>query len=73
MSRILILRPRIDGLVPNTPGTGKLSKAGSARKRQLDSPSISRVKNGIASSSPDYKSSPAIKLEEQMNNMGAIP
>ncbi|KAH7369290.1 DNA polymerase subunit alpha B [Plectosphaerella cucumerina] len=57
----------IDGIVPNTPGTGKLSKAASARKRALETPSMSRVRAEVASSSPDYKS--PLRLEDQLNAM----
>lgn len=65
----------LDGLVPNTPaGSGKLNKLTSTRKRQLETPSISRVKAGHPASSPDApKSSPARGLEEQMNSLGVIP
>ncbi|KAL1844678.1 hypothetical protein VTK73DRAFT_2044 [Phialemonium thermophilum] len=46
----------LEGLVPTTPGTGKLGKMSSARKRQLETPSISRVKSEHPGSSPDNKS-----------------
>lgn len=61
----------LEGLVPNTPGTGKLNKVASARKRQLDTPSISRVKSEHPASSPDHKS--PSKLEDQLNSLGALP
>lgn len=38
-----------------TPGSGKLSKSGSIKKRILETPSVSRVKANMLSSSPDYK------------------
>lgn len=55
----------LDGLVPNTPGSGKLKS--SAKKRAYETPSVSRVKAEIPSSSPDYKSS--TNLEDQLNSM----
>jgi DNA polymerase alpha subunit B len=64
----------LDGLVPNTPGgAGKVNKLSSTRKRQLETPSFSRVKAGHPVTSPDNKSSPARGLEEHMNNLGVIP
>ncbi|KAM0328523.1 hypothetical protein ACHAQA_004930 [Verticillium albo-atrum] len=57
----------LDGLLPNTPGSGKLNKSGSARKKPYETPSMSRVK-GVPASSPDFKSSP-LKLEDQLNSM----
>lgn len=62
----------LDGLVPNTPGTGKLNKvAASAKKRQAGTPSISRIKSEHQASSPDYKS--PSKSEDQSNSLGAVP
>lgn len=56
----------LDGLVPNTPGSGKLSNKGaSAKKRAYETPSVSRVKAEVASSSPDYKATPS-KMEDQL-------
>ena len=57
---------RIDGLVPNTPATGRLNKVGSLRKRALETPSVSRVKAEPLSSSP-------MRAEDQLNALGAIP
>ncbi|KAK7751678.1 DNA-directed DNA polymerase alpha subunit pol12 [Diatrype stigma] len=58
----------LDGLVPNTPGAGKLNK--SAPKRKLVTPSVSRVKENIPSSSPDFKS---LRIDNQLDSMNAIP
>ncbi|WYZ38581.1 hypothetical protein EsH8_III_000495 [Colletotrichum jinshuiense] len=57
----------LDGLVPSTPGSGRLNKPSSIRKKTHETPSISRVKAEIPSSSPDYKG--ASKMEEQLNSM----
>ncbi|ROT43703.1 DNA polymerase subunit alpha B [Sodiomyces alkalinus F11] len=61
----------LDGLVPNTPGsglgTGRLSKVGSARRNPYDTPSMSRVKGDLVGSSPDYKT--PSRMEEQLNAM----
>ncbi|KDN64977.1 putative DNA polymerase alpha/epsilon subunit B [Colletotrichum sublineola] len=45
----------LDGLVPSTPGPGKLNKPSSVRKKANETPTMSRVKAEIPSSSPDYK------------------
>lgn len=57
----------LDGLMPSTPGSGRLSKQGSLRKKTHVTPTMSRVKAEIPSSSPDYKG--ASKMEEQLNSM----
>ncbi|KAI1076316.1 DNA polymerase subunit alpha B [Whalleya microplaca] len=59
----------LDGLVPNTPGTGKLSK--NASKKRLETPSMSRIKGDIPTSSPDHKS--PMRVDSQLDSMGAIP
>lgn len=64
-------RHRLEGMVPNTPATGKLSKSASKRRHQLETPSMTRVKGNIPSSSPDYKS--PMRLENQLDSMNAIP
>jgi len=64
------LDPSLDGLVPNTPATAKLSKS-SAKRRQMETPSMSRVKADIPSSSPDRKT--PSQLENQLNSLGAVP
>ncbi|KAI4868265.1 DNA polymerase alpha, subunit B [Hypoxylon rubiginosum] len=61
----------LEGMVPNTPATGKLSKSASKRRHQLETPSMTRVKGNIPSSSPDYKS--PMRLENQLDSMNAIP
>jgi DNA polymerase alpha subunit B len=58
-------------MVPNTPATGKLNKSSNQKKRPYETPSMSRVKAEIPSSSPDYKS--PMKLEDQLNSMNALP
>lgn len=68
---MLLLCDRIDGLVPSTPGTAKLNKSSSLKKRPLETPSISRAKAGHVGSSPDSKT--PSKLGDQLNSMGAIP
>ncbi|KAL2760463.1 hypothetical protein ACRALDRAFT_2024434 [Sodiomyces alcalophilus JCM 7366] len=59
----------LDGLVPNTPGSG--SGTGRPSKRRnlnpYDTPSISRVKGDLVGSSPDYKT--PSRMEEQLNAM----
>ncbi|KAI0167157.1 DNA polymerase alpha, subunit B [Hypoxylon sp. FL1284] len=61
----------LEGMVPNTPGTAKLSKSLPRRRTQLETPSMSRVKGNIPSSSPDFKS--PLRLENQLDSMNAIP
>ncbi|CAJ2508043.1 Uu.00g092290.m01.CDS01 [Anthostomella pinea] len=62
----------LDGMVPNTPATGKLNKSAAKRRNQLETPSMYRVKGNIPSSSPDYKS--PMRLENQLlDSMNAIP
>ena len=58
----------LEGLT--TPGSTKLNRM-SAKKRVMETPSVSRVKADHLSSSPDYKS-PA-RLEDQLNALGALP
>lgn len=58
----------LDGLVPNTPGTSKLNKTSSAKRKPYETPSMSRVRANVASSSPDFKS--PLRMEEQLNSMG---
>ncbi|KAL0943684.1 DNA polymerase subunit alpha B [Colletotrichum truncatum] len=57
----------LDGLVPSTPSSGKLNKSSSLRKKTHETPTMSRVKAEIPSSSPDYKG--ASRMEEQLNSM----
>lgn len=62
----------LDSLVPGTPtGSGGKHKISSTRKRQLETPSVSRIKGEHPGSSPD-KSSP-LRLEERMNDLGVLP
>lgn len=53
----------LDGLT--TPAAGRSTKVTSARKRQLETPSVSRVKAEPVSS--------PLKLEDRLNDLGAIP
>ncbi|KAK5654786.1 hypothetical protein OQA88_6822 [Cercophora sp. LCS_1] len=53
----------LDGLT--TPAPGRSAKAASARRKQLETPSVSRVK-------AEPMSSP-LKLEDRLNDLGAIP
>ncbi|KAF9880984.1 DNA polymerase alpha primase associated subunit [Colletotrichum karsti] len=52
----------LDGLVPSTPSSGRLNKPNSLRKKAHETPTMSRVKAEIPSSSPDYKG--ASKMDE---------
>lgn len=61
----------LDGMVPNTPATGKLNKSAAKKKNPMDTPSVSRVKNNVPGSSPDFKS--PLRLENQLDAMNAIP
>ncbi|KAH9999153.1 DNA polymerase subunit alpha B [Xylariaceae sp. FL0662B] len=61
----------LDGLVPNTPSTGKLSGSAPKRRNQLETPSVSRVKGNVPTSSPDHKS--PMRVENQLDSMNAIP
>ncbi|KAB5531271.1 DNA polymerase subunit alpha B [Coniochaeta sp. 2T2.1] len=61
----------LDSLVPGTPATGSKHKLSSNRKRQLDTPSVSRIKSEHPGSSPDNKSSP-MRLEDRLNDLGAL-
>lgn len=65
----------LDGLVPGTPAgaAARHNKLSSTRKRQLETPSVSRVRGAQhPGSSPDNKSSPA-RLEDRMNDLGVLP
>lgn len=53
----------LDGMT--TPAAGRSARVTSARKRQLETPSVSRVK-------AEPMSSP-LKLEDRLNDLGAIP
>ncbi|KAI8298265.1 DNA polymerase alpha primase associated subunit [Colletotrichum sp. SAR11_240] len=55
----------LDGLVPSTPSSGRLNKPSSLRKKET--PTMSRIKAEIPSSSPDYKGSS--KMEDQLSSM----
>ncbi|TDZ68491.1 DNA polymerase alpha subunit B [Colletotrichum sidae] len=57
----------LDGLMPSTPSSGRLNKPSSLRKKAHQTPTMSRVKAEIPSSSPDYRG--ASKMEEQLNSM----
>ncbi|RYC60309.1 hypothetical protein CHU98_g5915 [Xylaria longipes] len=59
----------LEGMVPSTPGAAKLNK--SAIKRRNETPSVSRVKNNVPGSSPNYKS--PLRLENQLDSMNAVP
>ncbi|KAI1633545.1 DNA polymerase subunit alpha B [Biscogniauxia mediterranea] len=61
----------LDGLVPNTPGGGKLSKSAAKKRNQLETPSVSHVKGGVPGSSPDNKS--PMRVDNQLESMNAIP
>jgi len=59
----------LDSLVPGTPaGSGGKHRLSSTRKRQLETPSMSRIKGEHLGSSPDNKSSPQ-SLEDRMNDL----
>ncbi|TGJ82254.1 hypothetical protein E0Z10_g6496 [Xylaria hypoxylon] len=61
----------LEGMIPSTPATGKLNKSAVKRRNPLETPSMSRIKNGVPSSSPDYKS--PLRLESQLESMNAVP
>ncbi|KAI1823158.1 DNA polymerase alpha/epsilon subunit B [Xylaria intraflava] len=61
----------IEGMVPSTPSIGKPNKNTVKKRNPLETPSMSRVKNSVLSSSPDYKS--PLRLEDQLESMNAIP
>ncbi|KAI1489318.1 DNA polymerase subunit alpha B [Biscogniauxia mediterranea] len=61
----------LDGLVPNTPGGGKLSKSVAKKRNQLETPSVFHVKGGVPGSSPDNKS--PMRVDNQLESMNAIP
>ncbi|KAI0597997.1 DNA polymerase subunit alpha B [Biscogniauxia sp. FL1348] len=61
----------LDGLVPNTPGGGKLSKSATKKRNQLETPSVSRVKGSVPGSSPDNKS--PMRVDNQLESMNAVP
>ncbi len=58
-------------MVPSTPAAGKLNKSAVKRKNLLETPSMSRIKGNVPSSSPDYKS--PLHLENQLKSMNAVP
>lgn len=57
-------------MVPNTPGTAKLNKS-SAKRRPYETPSVSRVKGDVPSSSPDHKT--PMRMEDQLKSMNSLP
>ncbi|GAW12748.1 hypothetical protein ANO14919_021190 [Xylariales sp. No.14919] len=61
----------LEGMVPSTPATGKLNKGAVNKRNPLETPSMSRIKNNVPSSSPDYKS--PLRLENQLESMNAVP
>ncbi|KAI0883314.1 DNA polymerase alpha, subunit B [Annulohypoxylon maeteangense] len=62
----------LEGMVPNTPAAGKLNKSASKRRIPHDTPSITRVKGDILSSSPDYKNQSPLKIESQLDSMNIV-
>ena len=52
---LLLILPRLDGLVPNTPRVGSTSKVNGTNRKKFETPSMSRVKAEPASSPPDFK------------------
>ncbi|KAI1124510.1 DNA polymerase alpha/epsilon subunit B [Nemania abortiva] len=61
----------LEGMVPSTPGARKLNRSAVKKRNPLETPSMSRVKNNIPSSSPDYKS--PLRLESQPESISAAP
>ncbi|KAI0120205.1 DNA polymerase alpha/epsilon subunit B [Nemania sp. FL0031] len=53
----------LEGMVPSTPGARKLNRSAVKKRNPLETPSMSRVKHDILSSSLDYKS--PLRLENQ--------
>lgn len=62
----------LEGMVPNTPGMGKFNKSASKRRNLHETPSITRVKGNILSSSPDYKNQSPLKIENQLDSMNIV-
>ncbi|KAI0490605.1 DNA polymerase alpha/epsilon subunit B [Xylaria cf. heliscus] len=61
----------LEGMVPSTQGTAKLNKSAVRKRNPLETPSVSRVKNNVPGSSPDYKS--PLRLDKQLESMNAVP
>ncbi|KAI1102398.1 DNA polymerase alpha, subunit B [Jackrogersella minutella] len=60
----------LEGMVPSTPGNGRLNKSASTRRNPLETPSMTRVKGNIPSSSPDLKS--PLRIEKQLDSMNIV-
>ncbi|KAI0398296.1 DNA polymerase alpha/epsilon subunit B [Xylariaceae sp. FL0594] len=60
----------IEGMVPRTPGTGRLSKNATKKRNAPETPSVSRIKGSAPNSSPDYKS--PLRLENQFESTSAM-
>ncbi|KAI0533260.1 DNA polymerase alpha subunit B N-terminal-domain-containing protein [Xylaria digitata] len=61
----------LEGMVPSTPAAGKLNKSAVKKRNPLETPSISKIKNNVPGSSPDYNS--PLRLENQLESMNAVP
>lgn len=53
---------RLDGLVPNTPGTAKLNRSAGPKRKEFESPSVSRIKGNVPGSSPSSRT--PVKMED---------
>ncbi|KAJ8110808.1 hypothetical protein ONZ43_g5781 [Nemania bipapillata] len=61
----------LEGMVPSTPGARKLNRSAVKKRNPLETPSVSRVKNNVPGSSPDYKS--PLRFETQPDFTNAVP
>ncbi|KAI1115769.1 DNA polymerase alpha/epsilon subunit B [Nemania sp. NC0429] len=61
----------LEAMVPSTPSARKLNRSAVKRKNPLETPSVSRVKNNVLSSSPDHKS--PLRIGSQLESMNAVP
>ncbi|KXJ93199.1 DNA polymerase alpha/epsilon subunit B [Microdochium bolleyi] len=57
----------LDGLVPNTPGAAKLNRSAGPKRRDFESPSMSRVKGNVPGSSPDSRTPGKTEDLDSMN------
>ncbi|KAJ1329445.1 DNA polymerase alpha subunit B [Microdochium nivale] len=63
----------LDGLVPNTPGAAKLGRSGGPKRKDHESPSMSRLKGNVPGSSPDARTPIKTEDVDSMNNAHAPP
>ncbi|KAI0525704.1 DNA polymerase alpha/epsilon subunit B [Xylaria bambusicola] len=61
----------LEGMVPSTPAAGKFNRSAVKKRNPLETPSMSRVKNNVPSSSPGRDG--PLRLEHQLESMNAVP